>query len=83
MGSQSQKPWSWVSKARAIQTRMEQSALQGKERWRPRIRAEIQRLTDIEAGRIEATPETVQSIRNNVRGLEGELNHALARNAER
>jgi hypothetical protein len=68
--------------ARALQTRMEQSALQGRERWRPRIRAEIQRLTDIEAGRIEATPETVQSIRNNVRGLEGELNEALARNAE-
>jgi hypothetical protein len=68
--------------ARALQTRMEQSALQGGERWRPRIRAEIQRLTDIEAGRIEATPETVQSIRNNVRGLEGELSHALAHNAE-
>jgi hypothetical protein len=68
--------------ARALQTRMEQSALQGRERWRPRIRAEIQRLTDIEAGRIEATPETVQSIRNNVRGLEGELNEALAHNAE-
>lgn len=68
--------------ARTLQTRMEQSVLQGRERWRPRIRAEIQRLTDIEAGRTEATPETVQSIRNNVRGLEGELNDALARNAE-
>lgn len=31
---------------------------------------------------MEATPETVQSIRNNVRGLEGELNDALARKAE-